>query len=246
MLRTHLIICFILFLVCIPVYLIDHYTLKSSGSNWISLDFSNLLIKAYLVFLAIEITISTLAVIYYPHFSLLKTHLFSAIISLALLALGLFVYDKYDHANSRNKSNVITEQREKYFNDVQLLRWWFVPDAKNPGEIHVDLKVAAPGRFAANVKGNGVGEDGNNIFSSDGEPQHMVKAGETIHYVFPLTINNPGQANIVEFTFYLFKHPVGESGPDDVSKIFRDSVDRNDDGTYFYEKLLPPLARVPE
>lgn len=246
MLRTHLIVCFILLLVCIPVYLIDHYTLKSGGSNWISLDFSNLLIKAYLVFLAIDITISTLAVIYYPHFSLLKTHLFSAIISLALLALGLFVYDRYDHTKSRNESKVITEQREKFFNDVQLLRWWFVPDAKNPGEIHVDLKVAAQGRFAANVKGNVIGEDGNNIFSSDGEPQHLVKAGEIIHYVFPLTINNPGQANNVEFTFFLFKHRIGESGPNDVSKVYKDSVDRNDDGTYFYEKLPSPLDHAPK
>lgn len=121
-----------------------------------------------------------------------------------------------------------------------------MPDAKNPIEIHVDLKVAAPGRFAANVKGNGVGEDGKNIFSSDGEPQHLVKASEIIHYVFPLTINNTGHANSVEFTFFLFKHPVGESGPDDVSKVYKDSVDKNDDGTYFYEKLPPPLDHEPK
>lgn len=199
-----------------------------------------------MVFLTIDITISTLAVIYYPHFNLLKNHLFSAIISLALLALGLFLYNQFDHIKSRNKENVISEKREKYFNDVQLLRWWFVPDAKNPKEIHVNIKIAAAGRFAAEVSGIETGEIRSNIFSSDDAPQRIVKSGETIHYVFPLTFIHPGHANSVEFTFYLFKHPVGESGPDDVSKVYKDSIDSKDDGTFFYEKLEPPLKSLPD
>lgn len=246
MLRTHLLICCILLLICVPVYLIDHNTLKSSGGNWISLDFSNLMINAYLIFLVIHITISTLAVIFYPHFSLLKTHLFAAIISMALVAISLFLYNQYDNSSTRNKRNAITAQRAKYFNDIQLLRWWFVPGAKNPKEIHVDLKIGVEGRFSAHALGNEGGENGKNILSSDGEPQHLVKASEIIHYVFPVTINNPGHANSVEFTFYLFKHPVGESGPDDVSKVYKDSVDKNDDGTYFYQKLVPPLDQIPK
>ncbi|MEO7209494.1 MAG: hypothetical protein ABIY35_01005 [Chitinophagaceae bacterium] len=246
MLRTHLVICCILLLLCIPVYFLDHYFLKSSGGNWITLDFSYLLIKAYLIFLVVHFTFSTLAVIYYPHFNLLTTHLFSAILSLSLIALGIYVYNKHDEQNYNEKEHVKTEQRKTYFNDVQILRWWFEPNTKNPKEIHVDLKIASAGRFSAQVNGSSVGEDMKNIFYSDGEPQHLVKAGEIIHIIFPLTIQNPGQANSIEFTFYLFKHPVGESGPDDVSKVFKDSIGQQDDGKYFYEKLVPPLDNIPK
>ena len=89
-------------------------------------------------------------------------------------------------------------------------------------------------------------ENGKNIFSSDGEAQRVVNAGETVHYVFPLTIDNPGQAKNIEFTFHLFKHPFGQSGPDDVSKVFKDSIDKNDDGSFYYEKLGPPLGQAPK
>lgn len=214
------------------------------GGNWITLDLSNLLIWAYLVFIGIEITMSTLAIIYYHHFNLFKTHLFSVIVSLAFIAIGFFLFDKFYHYSSAKKRDAIREQRKSYFNDIRLIRWWFLPDGKNPKEIHVDLLVASQGRLAAQVSGNDDAEDGKIIFSSDGESQHAVKAGDSIHYVFPLIINNPGQANNIEFTFHLFKHPFGQSGPDDVSKIFKDSIDTNDDGIFFYEKLEHPISQV--
>lgn len=106
--------------------------------------------------------------------------------------------------------------------------------------------MASAGRFAAQVMGNGGGENGKNIFSSYGEAKRVVKAGEKVHYVFPLTVDNPGQANNIEFTFHLFKHPFGQSGADDVSKVFKDSIDKNDDGSFYYEKLVPPLGQVPK
>jgi hypothetical protein len=246
MLRNHLLICCILLVLFIPVYMLDHYSLKSSGGNWITLDLSGLLIKTYVIFIVIHITISTLAIIYYRHFNLFKTHLFSAIFSLAFIAIGLFLFDKFDNHSSQKKYNTLTEKRKSFFNDIRLIRWWFLPDGKNPKEIHADLVVASEGRFAAQVSGKEDGEDLKNIFSSDGEVQHLVKTGDTIHYVFPLTINNPGYANNIEFTFHLFKHPVGQSDNHDVSKIFKDSIGKNDDGTYFYENLLPPLDQVPK
>ncbi|MEO9070356.1 MAG: hypothetical protein ABI261_04945 [Ginsengibacter sp.] len=244
MMRNHLLICSSLLLLCIPVYLLDHYTAKSNGGNWITLDFSNLLIRAYVIFIGIEITISTIAIIYYHHSNLFKTHLFSAILSLAFIAIGLFLFDKKEHYSSAKKQYAIREHRKSYFNDIRLIRWWFLPDGKNPKEIHVDLVVASAGRLAAQASGNEDAENGKNIFSSDGQAQHVVKAGDTIHYVFPLTINNPGQANNVAFTFHLFKHPFGQSGDDDVSKIFKDSINKNDDGVFFYENLVPPMHQV--
>jgi len=245
MLRNHLLICSLLLILCIPVYLLDHYSTKSTGGNWITLDFSGLLIKAYAIFIALSITISTLAIIYYRHVSLIKLHFFSAIISTTLIAIGFFFYNKFTDYSYRKKQSAITEKRQSFFNDIRINQWWFEPDNKNPKEIHVDLAIASPGRLAAQVTGNEDGENKKNIFSSDGEAQHLVKGAETVHYVFPLTINNPGKADKIEFTFHLFKHPLGETGIDDVSKIFKDSIDTNDDGTFFYEKLLPPLFRVP-
>ena len=241
MLRTHLIICSILLLLCIPIYLLDHYWLKSSGGNWISLDFSNFLVRAYLIFLGVYFTISTIAVINFHNFSLLKIHLLTALFALVLMVVGFVLFNKFQDNKYNKNETAKNELRKNYFNDIRLVRWWFVPDAKNPKEIHVDLETAAAGRFAAYVTGRGNGDTADNIFSSDGEEQHLVKAGEHIHYVFPLTINNPGQANNIEFTFHLFKHPPGEAGPDDVSKIFKKSVTTNDDGTYFYGNLIPPL-----
>lgn len=70
MLPTHLFICTTMVLLGIPVYLLDNYSLKSSGSNWISLDLKGLLIRAYIIFIGVHITISTFAIIYYQPFNL--------------------------------------------------------------------------------------------------------------------------------------------------------------------------------
>ena len=245
MLRNHLLICSILVLLCIPVYLLDHYSLKSSGGNWISLDFSNLLIRAYVLFIGIHITVSTIVVIFYHNNKLLKTHLFSLIVTIAIIGVGFFIYDRFNDYSYRKQRILKIEQRKAFFNDIRLKRWWFLPDDKNPKEIHVDLEVAAAGRFGGYAKGKENGETVDNIFTSDGGKQYSVKAGDTIHYVFPLTFNNPGQANNIEFTFYLFKHPTGETGEDDVSKIFQNPIVKNTDDSYFYEKLVPPWHEIP-
>lgn len=242
--RFHLLYCSILLLLSIPIYLLDNYWLKSSGGNWISLDLTNMLIKSYLVFIGIHITISTLTIIYYPQFGVLKTHLYSAILSFVLLCLGFLLYDQFEKYKSQNKYVDLKELRIIYFNDIRLIRWWFFPNEKNPKEIHVDIALASAGRLAANVRGNEDGEKGQTIFDSDGEDQLIVKAGDTIHYVFPLTVHYSGYANDIEFTFHLFKHPLGQSGADDVSKIFNNTVTISDDGQFYYEKLVPPVTRA--
>ncbi|MEO8416340.1 MAG: hypothetical protein ABI472_21945 [Ginsengibacter sp.] len=246
MLRNHILICSILVLLAIPVYIADNNTLKSGGGNWISLDLRGMFIWSYLVFIGGHIAVSTLAVIYSHHFTLFKIHFYSAILSLAMLGIGLFLFDKIHKNSSDKKYHAKMEQRKSLFNNIQVKRWWFVPTAENPKEIHVDLEVTSAGRFAALAKGKENGETGKNIFSSDGEVQHVVKAGEYIHYVFPLTIVNAGQATNIEFTFYLFKAPIGTSSDDDVVKIFKDSIVTQDDGSYFYETLPPPLDEIPK
>ena len=147
MFRTQLIICAILILLCIPVYFLDHYWLKSSGGNWISLDFSHLLFRAYILFISIYTIISTLMVMFYPHHKLVKIHLFSFVISLAFIGVGFFIYNRYVDYNNKKELVAKSESRKAFFNDIRIIRWWFVPDSTHPKEIHVDLKVAAAGRF---------------------------------------------------------------------------------------------------
>jgi hypothetical protein len=246
MLRSHILICSILVLLAIPVYITDNNTLRSSGKDWISLDLRGLFIWPYLAFIIIHIALSTLAVIYSHQFKLFRIHIYSGIFSLAMLGLGLLIFDKIRKNSSTKEYNAKMEHRKSLFNDIRVKRWWFVPVPENPKEIHVDLQVASDGRLAAIVTGKENGEDGKNIFSSDGEAQRRVNTGENIHYVFPLTIINSGQAKNIEFTFYLFKSPIGAPGGDDVAKIFKDSIITNDDGTYFYETLLSPLHKIPQ
>ncbi len=246
MLRSHILICSILFLLAIPVYILDNSTLKSSGRDWILLDFRGLFIRAYAVFIGIQIILSSFAIIYFTRSTLFQIHFYTAICSLAMIGIGLVIFDKINTSISHTKYTAKMNQRKLLFNHILVKRWWFVPGAKNPKEIHVDLELSSAGRFSALATGKENGEYGKSIFSSDGEIQHSVKAGEHINYVFPLTIINPREANNIEFTFYLFKEPVGQSSNEDVVKIFKDSIVTNDDGSYFYEVLLPPLNDVPK
>lgn len=242
MLRHHIIFCFILLLAAIPVYILDHYTMKSSGGNWISLDFRGLLIGLYLIFLVIHIALSSVAIHFFPQFRLVQIHLFTALISIAIMAIGISVYNTMVKSRSRQDYNAMMEKRKPLFDQIQLKRWWYVPNAQNPTEIHADLEVTAGGRFSGFATGKGAGEFGINVFSSEGEAQHMVKANEGIHYIFPLTINSPGVASQIELTFYLFKAPAGQTTDEDIVKIFKESVEVADDGSYFYEVLPPPSS----
>ena len=246
MLRSHILICSTLLLLAIPVYILDSNSLKSSGRDWISLDLTGLFIWPYALFILIHVTLSSLGIIYYYQSKLFQIHFYSAILSLAILGIGLLIFDKVYKYSSIKKNSAKMEQRKLIFNSIQLKRWWLLPTDTNPTEIHVDLEVTSAGRFTALATGKEDGEYGKNIFSSAGEVQHLVKANQLIHYVFPLTTINTGQAKNIEFTFYLFKAPVGESSNEDVVKIFKDSIVTNDDGSYFYETLLPPLHQTPK
>ncbi|MEP6645622.1 MAG: hypothetical protein ABJC12_00915 [Saprospiraceae bacterium] len=246
MLRNHIIFCSILLLLAIPVYILDTISLKGRGNDWIALDFRGLFIGSYLIFLAIHIILSSFAVRYFHHLKLFQIHIYTAIISVTLIGIGLLLFNKIDKASSLRKYTAQMEQRKPLFNQIQLERWWFIPTAENPKEIHVDLEITSAGRLSAHAKGKEDGEYGKNIFSSDGEPQHTVKANEHIHYVFPLTTLIPGDASDIELTFYLFKKPIGQSSDEDIVKIFKDSIDTTDNGSYFYQVLMQPLSEPPK
>jgi len=246
MLRIQFIVCAILVLLSIPVYFLDNYWLKGGGGDWLSLDFSKLLFRAYLLFIGIYIAVSTVSLLINHGNSFLKVHLFSLIISVLILSVGFFISDNYSDYSFSKQRIASIERRDSFFNDICLIRWWFLPDMKSPKEIHVDLTIAAVGRFSGHAIGKENDENSNNIFTSDGEEQRQVKTGDTIHYVFPLTFINAGNAHNIEFTFSLFKHPPGVSGDDDITKVFQNPIVKNADASFLYETLVPPLDKAPE
>lgn len=227
MLRTHLLICSCLVMVILPIWWLDNHTLKSSGRDWISLDFRGLFVRSYVVFLLLHIALSTGAMRYFGGSHLLVIHLCSAVGAIALLGAGLFVYDRSQRSTAHYAKEERLEQRKAHLHDIELKKWWYVPDEAHPTEIHAEVVVATPGRFSGNMNG------------ADGEEQRTVQAGEHLTCVF--TLNEPGTvpSGGIELTFFLFKGPVGTATPEDVAKVFLRAPVTDDDGSWFYGTLPP-------
>jgi len=92
--RRHLIICLFLGLLAIPIYWLDQVALRPGGGNWITLDFRGLLFWTYIIFLAIHVTLSSIAVVLFPGPGILRVHFGSMVVSLILLVTGFVVYGK--------------------------------------------------------------------------------------------------------------------------------------------------------
>ncbi len=116
MLRVHIIICCVLLMLCIPVYLLDNYWLKSSGRDWISLNFKNVLIWTYVAFIGLHILLSTLVIFSFHHSKLFTVHLYSAILSLVLLSVGFFAFEKIKSNDSSGKDLAKMEHRKSLYN----------------------------------------------------------------------------------------------------------------------------------
>jgi hypothetical protein len=142
-----------------------------------------------------------------------------------------------------NEYRALMESRKPLINVIELKEWWYVPDASHPTEIRVSVVVHQSGRFAGNVTGEQTDSSGSSttIFESTNGPesQRQVRSDEAFTYAFPLKILSAGRADDVRITLYLFKAP---SGPDrgDITKVFMNSPQRDDDGEYFYGVLPPP------
>ena len=237
-LAQHLIACLVLGLLAVPVYFLDRALLGPSGGNWITLDFRGLMFWTYVALLAIDIVLSSIAILLLPTSGLLRIHLGSIVISLILFVTGVAVYGKLRRVAVSNEQRALMESRRPLKNVIELKEWLYVPDESHPTEIRVSVLVHQPGRFAGKVTGEQTDSSGfsTTIFESTNRPesQRQVSSGEAFTYAFPLRILAAGRADNVEITLYLFK----DSG--DITKVFVKSPQRDDDGQYFYGVLPAP------
>ena len=90
--RRHLIICLFLGLLAIPVYYLN--LASTGGGNWITLDFRGLIFWTYITLLAIDVTLSSIAVPLFPRSGALRIHFGSMVLSVILLTAGFVVYGK--------------------------------------------------------------------------------------------------------------------------------------------------------
>jgi hypothetical protein len=244
--RKHLIICLVLGLLAIPIYFLDRALLGPSGGNWITLDFRGLIFWTYIILVAIQVAVSSVAVLLFPKAGALRIHLGSMVLAVVLFITGVAVYGKLRRLAMSNEYRRMMANRRPLMNVIELKKWWYLPDESHPTEIRVSVVSHQPGRFAGNVTGEQTDSSGSSgssttIFESTNGPesQRQVRSEEAFIYPFPLKFLNTGHADDVRITLYLFKVPDSPAAGD-ITKVFVKSPQRDDDGEYFYGILPPP------
>ena len=242
--RKHFIICLVLGLLAVPVYFLDRAVFGGGGGgNWITLDFRGLIFWTYITFIAIDLTVSSIAVFLFPSSGALQIYFGSMLLSVILLIAGLVGYEKLRRLAIANEEQRAMESRRPLINVIELKQWWYVPDENDPTEIRVKVVVHQSGRFAGNVTGEQTDPSGSstNVFESTNGPesQRWVSSSEAFTYVFPLKFLSAAHADDVCITLYLFKAPSGPA-PGDIAKVFLRSPQHDDDGEYFYGVLPAP------
>jgi len=242
--RKHLIICVVLGLLIFPIYFLDRALLSGGGSgNWINLDFRGLIFWTFVILVAIQVVLSSIAVLLFPKAGAMWIHLGSAVLAVVLFITSFAVYGKLHRLAISNEYRRMMASRRPLINVIELKEWWYVPDESQPTEIRVNVVTHQAGRFAGSVTGEKTDSSGSSttIFQDTNGPdtQRQVRSGDAFTYSFPLKFLNPGRADDVRITLYLFKAPSGPA-TGDIEKVFMKSPQRDDDGEYFYGVLPPP------
>jgi hypothetical protein len=246
--RTHLSICLFLGLIAVPVYFLDLAVTKVSHSDWITLDFRGIIFWSYIALLAIDITLSSIALLVFPNLGALRIYLGSIVLSLILLASSVAVLGELNRWVVGNQQRTLMEKRRSRIGVIELKAWRYVPDDIHPAEIRVNVVVHDSGRFAGNVTGEQTDPSSTSktVFESIDQPERQlhVRSGDAFSYAFPLRILDVAHANNVQITLYLFK---AESGPasGDITKVFMNSPRQEDDGQFFYG-VLPAPSQPPQ
>src|SRR5260370_13412097 len=190
--RKHLIICLFLGLLAVPIYFLDLAYLRGRGGDWITLDLRGLIFWTYITLLAIDLALSSVAILSFPKLGALRIHFGSMVLSLILLASGSVVYGKLREQAISNQHEVLMKSRRPRVNVIELKEWWYFPDDIDPREIRVNVVVQESGRFAGNVTGEQTDPSGSfrTVFESTNGPasQRQIGTGEASTSPFPLTL----------------------------------------------------------
>jgi hypothetical protein len=231
----------------IPIYFLDLALFAGKGGgSWITLDFRGLLFWTYITLLAIQLVLSSIAVLSFPKSGLLRIHVSAIVLSIGLLVVGIFAYGKLHRLIASNEQRALMESRRQLMNAIDLKEWWYVPDENHPTEIRVKAVVHRSGRFAGNVSAEATDASGltSTVFESINEPgsERQVQSGEVVTYAFSLKVLRVLPADDLRITLYLFEARSGPSAGD-IAKVFMKSPTKDDDGEYFYG-VLPPPSRI--
>ena len=237
--KRHIVICTALALLAIPVYIADGYLLKDGGGGWISLDLSGLIIVPYIVFVALHIVVSSLALFQFPTRRLLALHILSGMVTIGMLVVGLFAYTRYERAQDAADYEKRMETIQELRKVIELREWWYEPNAERPAAIHVRVKTSESGRFSGNIDGRSGGNAGEMIFSTEDSPQRQVSKGEEFSVAFPLRFLKEGKVDSVSIVLYMFKDESGTI-PENVTVIFEDNPASEYDGHFIYKQLPLP------
>ena len=98
--QMHAIICLCLASAAIPVYFLDKAAVGGGGGNWIALDFRGLIFWTYVVLLAIDAVVSSIAILLFPNSDIFRIHVASIVASIILLVAAFIVYAQVLRAQS--------------------------------------------------------------------------------------------------------------------------------------------------
>ena len=124
--RDHLIILMIFVALAIPVYAVDFWLLKAD--RWSAVfDLNGLLISLYLAALAVHILLSSAGHHFFKSVGMAALHSVSLILSVAAVALSLFVFDNASQYGRNADAQVAQENRLKLKGVVTLKKWQYNP-----------------------------------------------------------------------------------------------------------------------
>src|SRR5215472_12890071 len=118
--RKHLITCLVLGLLAIPIYFLDRALLTGGGGGWINLDFRGLIFWTYVTLVAIDVVISSIAVLLFPKAGALWIQLGSIVLAVVLFITCFAVCGKMRRMSVANEYRTMMAKRRPLMNVIEL------------------------------------------------------------------------------------------------------------------------------